>query len=47
MDDNIRKVGKLTVRVVTPDKKTSDEISPEDQEMDKKVIELWMKRKES
>ena len=37
MDDNIRKVGKLTVRVVTPDKKTSDEISPEDQEMDKRA----------
>jgi hypothetical protein len=38
MSDNVKKVGKLSVRVVRPEDNILDEISSDDQEMDKRAV---------
>ena len=38
MSDNVKKVGKLSIRVVRPEDNILDEISSDDQEMDKRAV---------
>ncbi len=38
MDKDIRKIGNLTVRVITPDNQSQDEISLEDKDMDIRAV---------
>ena len=38
MEERIIKAGKLKIRVITPENQSSDDITPEDQEMDKRVV---------